>query len=63
MDLNYLFHRQQVEHSLSQSAKCAAARTAHAQLAALYEESIARLTQGRVRFGMSHSVIVFAAAA
>ena len=50
MDLNYLFRRQQVEHSLSQRATCQEAREAHARLAELYEESIKRLTQGRVCF-------------
>ena len=50
MDLNYLFRRQQVEHSLSERATCREAREAHARLAELYEESIKRLTQGRVGF-------------
>ena len=50
MDLNYLLHRQQVERSREASASCTAARKAHAQLAALYEEAIERRTKGRLLF-------------
>lgn len=52
MDLNYLFRRQQVERTFAKSATCLAARNAHAGLAALYEQSIERLTHGRIRFSI-----------
>lgn len=53
MDLNYLFHRQQIERSRAQAATCARARQAHAELAALYEQAIERVTSGRVTFAMT----------
>ena len=40
MDLNYLFHRQQVERAKSESADSLAARTAHEELAIRYEQEI-----------------------
>jgi hypothetical protein len=63
MDLNYLFHRQQVERFRSESTTCDQARNAHARLAALYEDSIERLTQGRVRFGVARKEGALAVAA
>jgi hypothetical protein len=39
-DLNYLFHRQQVERIRAEKAASDAARKAHEELAAAYEEQI-----------------------
>ena len=50
MDLNYLFHRQQVERSKANSADSEAVRKAHAELAKLYEDEIERASDGRVIF-------------
>ena len=44
MDLNYLFHRQQVERSRAEAAATEAAREAHEELARIYEEQIKQLT-------------------
>ena len=44
MDLNYLFHRQQVERTRSEMAGNEGARAAHEELAKRYEEHIERLT-------------------
>ena len=44
MDLNYLFHRQQVERSRAEGAPSEAARKAHEELARKYEEQIEALT-------------------
>ncbi len=41
MDLNYLFHRQQIETSRARSAACGAARAAHLALARSYDRRIA----------------------
>jgi hypothetical protein len=49
-DLNYLLFRQQIERSRARTAACAAARTAHADLADLYQQRIERLTGGNIRF-------------
>ena len=49
MDLNYLFHRQQVERFRAESATSNDACTEHARLAAMYENTIERMTEGRVR--------------
>ncbi|HEY1143611.1 MAG TPA: hypothetical protein VGE68_06215 [Sphingomicrobium sp.] len=48
MDLNYLFHRQQVERSLADAATSETARKAHQELAGRYEDEIrkARETLG-----------------
>mgnify|MGYP000297667002 CR=1 FL=1 len=51
MDLNYLFHRQQVERSRAETADSEAARRAHEELARGYEEQIERLSNGDVTFG------------
>jgi hypothetical protein len=51
MDLNYLFHRQQVERSKAAQASSEAARRVHLQLATAYEEEIERLSGGSIRFG------------
>jgi hypothetical protein len=48
MDLNYLLFRQQIERSKAVSASSAAAGTAHAELAALYENAIGQITNGRI---------------
>lgn len=50
MDLNYLFHRQQVERSRSETAETAEARTAHEELAKRYEDQIETLTSDDYRF-------------
>ena len=50
MDLNYLFHRQQVERSKAGSADSEAARKAHEELARLYENEIRRASDGKVSF-------------
>lgn len=50
MDLNYLFHRQQVEKSLANAASSDVSRRIHEQLAAEYERQIERVTDGRVKF-------------
>jgi hypothetical protein len=44
MDLNYLFHRQQVERSRARAARTLQARIAHEQLARCYEVQIEQLT-------------------
>ena len=44
MDLNYLFHRQQVERTRAEAAASAEARAAHEQLARCYEAMINRQT-------------------
>ena len=49
-DLNYLLFRRQIERSRATTAASAAARTAHADLADLYQKRIERLTGGNVRF-------------
>ena len=43
MDLNYLFHRQQVERIRAEAAANEAAREAHAEMAKKYEERISQL--------------------
>lgn len=43
MDLNYLFHRQQVERSRAEGAASESARRAHEELARRYEEQIEAL--------------------
>lgn len=50
MDLNYLFHRQQVERTRSDTAESEAARDLHEDLAKRYEEQIERLTSDDYRF-------------
>ncbi|MEO6225104.1 MAG: hypothetical protein ABIO80_04570 [Sphingomicrobium sp.] len=50
MDLNYLFHRQQVERSLSDSAASDAARQIHSELAREYERQIEQLSCGPLSF-------------
>lgn len=50
MDLNYLFHRQQVERARSETAKSEEARTAHEELARRYEETIEGLTPDEFHF-------------
>ena len=44
MDLNYLFHRQQVERARSETAESEEARIAHKELAECYEQQIESLT-------------------
>jgi hypothetical protein len=44
VDLNYLFHRQQVERTRSKTAETEAARAAHEELARRYEAQIEALT-------------------
>ncbi len=50
MDLNYLFHRQQVERTRSKTAGSVEARTAHEQLAKRYEDQIEALTSEDFHF-------------
>jgi len=58
MDLNYLFHRQQIERSRARAAKSEAARKAHEALAREYEEQIKRLSNGEITFGPTASTEV-----
>ena len=50
LDLNYLFHRQQVERSRADGAQSGAARAAHEGLAKQYEEQIEELTADGFHF-------------
>ena len=50
VDLNYLFHRQQVERIRSEAARSEEARTAHEELAKRYEERIEALTADEFHF-------------
>ena len=50
MDLNYLFHRQQVERTRSETAETREARAAHEELAKRYEERIEQLTADEFHF-------------
>ena len=49
-DLNYLFHRQQVERTRAEAASSSEARLAHEHLACRYETQICEATEGRIRF-------------
>ena len=40
MDLNYLYYRQQIETSMAEAARSAAARKVHGELAHEYEKKI-----------------------
>jgi len=44
MDLNYLFHRQQVERHRAETADSQEARAAHEELARRYEQQIEEIT-------------------
>jgi hypothetical protein len=50
VDLNYLFHRQQVERSRSETAETDEARTVHEELAKRYEGQIEVVTGDDYRF-------------
>ena len=50
MDLNYLFHRQQVERTRAEAAQSEEARVAHEQLARCYETQINEATEGDFAF-------------
>ena len=50
LDLNYLFHRQQVERTRAEAADSDAARKAHEELANEYEKRITCVTHGNVTF-------------
>jgi hypothetical protein len=50
MDLNYLFHRQQVERTRADAAGSEQARVAHEQLARCYEVQINDATGGTFEF-------------
>jgi hypothetical protein len=50
MDLNYLFHRQQVEKSRAESAASEEAKQAHEELAREYERQIEALSRGDFSF-------------
>ena len=54
MDLNYLFHRQQVERSRAEAATNEEARQVHEELARKYEEQIERLTGAEFGFPTNH---------
>lgn len=47
MDLNYLFHRQQVERTRADAADSSEARAAHDQLARCYQMQITQATEGQ----------------
>jgi hypothetical protein len=49
MDLNYLFHRQQVERSRAEAAESEEARIRHEQLARCYEVQIDQVTGDEFR--------------
>jgi hypothetical protein len=49
MDLNYLFHRQQVERSRAKAAASEEAQIAHEQLARCYEVQIQQATGDEFR--------------
>jgi hypothetical protein len=53
MDLNYLFHRQQVERSRAATADSEEARDVHEELARHYEEQIETVTGEEHRFPKS----------
>jgi hypothetical protein len=50
MDLNYLFHRQQVERSRADLARDESAKKAHEELARIYELKIQHKSDGRIMF-------------
>ena len=50
MDLNYLFHRQQVERTRADAADSEEARVVHQQLARCYEVQINEATDGEFEF-------------
>jgi len=50
VDLNYLFHRQQVERTRSATAESEEARKAHEELAERYEKQIEILTGEEFQF-------------
>ena len=50
MDLNYLFHRQQVERARTAAAQDDKAKQAHEQLARSYEAQIDQATDGEFAF-------------
>jgi hypothetical protein len=54
MDLNYIFLRQQVERSLANASRNAAARSAHEEMARRYELEIERMSGGRIIFPWHH---------
>jgi len=56
-DVNYLLFRQQIERSRARTAASAAARTAHADLADLYQQRIELLTGGNFRFPAAASSV------
>ena len=49
-DLNYLFHRQQVERTRADAAENDEARAAHEGLARRYEAQINQVTEGDFQF-------------
>jgi hypothetical protein len=51
MDLNYLFHRQQVERMRAAGAAVPAVEKAHAEMARRYEQVIDEETDGDFQFG------------
>ncbi len=50
MDLNYLFHRQQIEKTRSETAETKEARNVHHELARRYEQRIDDVTGDEFRF-------------
>ena len=50
MDLNYLFHRQQVERARAKAAATEEAREAHEKLARQYEEQIEKIAGAEFSF-------------
>ena len=53
LDLNYLFHRQQVERARADGAENDEARAAHEELAKRYEERIEEVTGDEFQFPKS----------
>ena len=53
MDLNYLFHRQQVSMMMSAAARSVEARLAHAQRASRYATQIAKARKGATRLAVA----------
>ena len=50
VDINYLFHRQQIERSRANATASDVAREIHDQLAREYERQIEQVTDGRITF-------------
>ena len=58
MDLNYLFHRQQVERHRAETANSQEARVAHEELARRYEQQIEEATSDEFRLTDGDPLVV-----